>query len=58
MKIGIVTVPEAVNYGTALQAAALKRALDAYAEDVFLLRHRCAAIDAANALFDLKSASV
>ena len=56
MKIGIVTFPEAVNYGTALQAAALKRALDAYAEDVFFLRHRCAAIDAANALFDLKSA--
>ena len=56
MKIGIVTFPEAINYGTALQAAALKRALDAYAEDVFFLRHRCPAIDAANALFDLKSA--
>ena len=56
MKIGIVTFPEAVNYGTALQAAALKRALDPYAEDVFFLRHRCPAIDAANALFDLKSA--
>ena len=56
MKIGIVTFPEAVNYGTSLQAAALKRALDPYAEDVFFLRHRCPAIDASNALFDLKSA--
>ena len=56
MKIGIVTFPEAINYGTSLQAAALKRALDAYAEDVFFLLHRCPSIDASHALFDLKSA--
>ena len=56
MKIGIVTFPEAINYGTSLQAAALKRALDPSADEVFFFRHRCAAIDASNALFDLKSA--
>ena len=55
MKTGIVTFPEAINYGTSLQAAALGKALAPYSDEVVFLRHRCEEIDRSNAVFDIKS---
>ena len=56
MKVGIVTFPKAINYGTALQAAALERALRDCGADAFFLDHRCYSIDSSDMLFDLRHA--
>lgn len=54
MKIGIVTFPRAINYGTSLQAVALRTVLLHGGNDVAFCEHKCEQIDSANALFDLK----
>lgn len=54
MKIGIVTFPRAINYGTSLQAAALRAVLLRGGNDVAFCEHQCERIDSSNALFDLK----
>ncbi|MBP3627788.1 MAG: polysaccharide pyruvyl transferase family protein [Clostridia bacterium] len=53
MKTGIITFPTAINYGTALQAAALGNALASYGNDVSFLDHRCPLIDQSNSIFNL-----
>lgn len=55
MKIGILTFPTAINYGTALQAAALRKVLATEDNDVRFLDHRCYLIDSTNSIFDLKN---
>lgn len=54
MKIGIVTFPRAINYGTSLQAAALRAVLLRNSNDVIFCEHDCEQIDSSNALFDIK----
>ena len=54
MKIGILTFPTAINYGTALQAAALRKVLTDNGHDVRFLDHRCQLIDSTNKVFDLR----
>lgn len=54
MKVGIVTFPRAINYGTALQAAALEKALRLEGADASFLDHRCYPIDSSDMLFDFK----
>lgn len=56
MKTGIVTFPKAINYGTALQAAAMKNVLSQYGGEVFFIDHACPEIDKSNAVFDLREA--
>lgn len=55
MKTGILTFPTAINYGTALQAAALGRVLSDKGNEVAFLDHRCPLIDSTNSVFDLKN---
>lgn len=57
MKIGILTFPKAINYGTALQAAALYKILSKRSGDVFFVDHKCDAIERSNSIFDLRSAA-
>lgn len=52
MKIGIITFPTAINYGTSLQAAALGNVLSSYGHDVYFIDHRCPLIDQSNSIFD------
>lgn len=54
MKIGIVTFPTAINYGTALQAAALGNVLKEKNHEISFLDHRCSLIDSTNSIFDIK----
>lgn len=56
MKIGILTFPKAINYGTSLQALALKKVLDSLGAEAFFMEHKCDAIDDSNKLFDIKHA--
>ena len=56
MKISIVTFPKAINYGTALQAAALKKKLEDYGNEVCFLEHKCDEIEKSNSLFDFREA--
>lgn len=56
MKISILTFPKAINYGTALQAVALKKKLEAYDNDVCFLEHNCEEIKKSNSLFDFSEA--
>ncbi len=56
MKISILTFPKAINYGTALQAAALKAKLENLGNEVCFLEHRCDEIEKSNSLFDLREA--
>ncbi len=55
MKIGILTFPTAINYGTALQAAALGKVLAEKGNSVRFLDHRCPLIDSTNSVFDIKN---
>lgn len=55
MKIGIVTFPTAINYGTALQAAALGKSLSSDNNTVRFIDHRCQLIDSTNSVFDLRN---
>ena len=55
MKIGILTFPTAINYGTALQAAALGKVLSSENNTVGFLDHRCPLIDSTNSVFDFKN---
>lgn len=55
MKIGILTFPTAINYGTALQAAALGKVLADKGNEVRFLDHRCPLIDSTNSIFDIKN---
>lgn len=54
MKIGIVTFPRAINYGTSLQAVALRKVLIQGGNEVAFCEHACKCMDASNALFDIK----
>ncbi|MBE6780997.1 MAG: polysaccharide pyruvyl transferase family protein [Ruminococcaceae bacterium] len=56
MKISIVTFPKAINYGTALQAAALKRKLEDLGNEVRFLEHKCEEIEKTNRVFDFREA--
>lgn len=56
MKIGILTFPKAINYGTALQAVALYKLLNDRGHDVYFIDHTCEAIERDNSVFDFKSA--
>lgn len=53
-KVGMVTFPRAVNYGTALQAAALQTALQAHGANAYFADHVCQKIADADKLFDIK----
>lgn len=53
MRIGILTFPTAINYGTALQAAALRKVLSPDINTVTFLNHRCKLIDSTNKVFDI-----
>ncbi len=55
MNIGILTFPTAINYGTALQAAALGKVLSDKGNDVRFIDHRCPLIDSTNSIFDFKN---
>ena len=55
MKIGIVTFPTAINYGTALQAAALGKVLSGDNNTVRFIDHRCPLIDSTNSVFDFRN---
>ena len=55
MKIGILTFPTAINYGTALQAAALGKVSEAENNTIGFLDHRCPLIDSTNSVFDFKN---
>ncbi len=55
MNIGILTFPTAINYGTALQAAALGKVLADKGNTVHFLDHRCPLIDSTNSIFDIKN---
>ena len=52
MKISILTFPKAINYGTALQAVALKKKLEDFDNDVCFLEHNCEEIEKSNSVFD------
>ncbi len=54
MKISILTFPKAINYGTALQAVALKKKLEDFKNDVCFLEHNCAEIEKSNSVFDFR----
>ena len=56
MKISIITFPKAINYGTALQAAALKKKLEDYGNEVCFLEHKCEEIEKTNRVFDFHEA--
>ncbi len=56
MKISILTFPKAVNYGGALQAAALKRKLEDLGNEVCFLEHKCEEIEKTNRVFDFREA--
>ncbi len=56
MKVGIVTFPRAVNYGTALQAVALQDALQSRGAQVYFADHYCKKIADTDKLFDIKCA--
>ena len=56
MKISILTFPKAINYGTALQAVALKRKLELYGNEVCFLEHNCPEIEKSNNVFDFREA--
>lgn len=56
MKISILTFPKAINYGTALQAVALKRKLETYGNEVCFLEHKCDEIEKSNNLFSFRDA--
>ena len=56
MKISILTFPKAINYGTALQAAALKKKLETYGNEVYFLEHNCDEIEKTNSVFDFREA--
>lgn len=55
MRIGIITFPTAINYGTALQAAALGKILASDSRTVNFIDHRCQLIDSTNSIFDLRN---
>ena len=55
MKIGILTFPTAINYGTALQASALCNVLSSDDREVGFLNHRCDHVDSSNSIFDIKN---
>ena len=55
MKLGILTFPTAINYGTALQAAALRKVLLTNDNEVSFLDHRCYLIDSTNSVFDFRN---
>lgn len=57
MKIGILTFGKAINYGGALQAAALQKVLRDLDQDVCLVDHRCPMIDDTSKVFDIKRIS-
>ena len=54
MKISILTFPKAINYGTALQAVALKKKLEEFNNDVYFLEHNCKEIEKSNSVFDFR----
>ena len=56
MKISILTFPKAINYGTALQAVALKKKLESFGNEVCFLEHNCDEIEKSNKVFDLRDA--
>lgn len=56
MKAGILTFPKAINYGTALQAAALQESLANRGAEAFFIDHECKAVTASDKLFDFKRA--
>lgn len=56
MKIGILTFPKAINYGTSLQALALKKVVDSLGVEGVFMDHKCDAIDKSNKIFDIKCA--
>ncbi|MBE6716614.1 MAG: polysaccharide pyruvyl transferase family protein [Ruminococcaceae bacterium] len=53
MKIGILTFPKAINYGAALQAAALSRVLSDRSHDVYFLSHINKNTASASKVFDI-----
>ena len=57
MKIGILTFPEAINYGATLQATALRKTLlDRSDASVDFLSYKNAAIQSTSKIFDFKEA--
>lgn len=56
MKVGIVTFPRAINYGTALQAVALQAAVSARGVQAYFAEHHCKKIEDADKPFDMKRA--
>ncbi len=56
MNISILTFPKAINYGTALQAVALKKKLEDYGNEVCFLEHNCPEIEKSNSVFDFREA--
>lgn len=52
MKVGILTFPRAINYGAALQAAALQLVLRENGADASVVDYRCEAIDSTSKVFD------
>lgn len=54
MKIGILTFPRAINYGAALQAAALQCVLQEQGADASLIDYNCEAIARTSRIFDFK----
>ena len=56
MRIAILTFAKAINYGAALQAAALQKKLKEYCKYVYFLDHNCKALQKDNSVFDLSRA--
>lgn len=56
MNISILTFPKAINYGTALQAVALKKKLEENNNNVCFLEHNCSEIEKSNSVFDFREA--
>lgn len=54
MKIGILTFPRAINYGAALQAAALQTVLREQGAEVSVIDYRCDAIEKTSKVFDFR----
>lgn len=54
MKIGILTFPRAINYGAALQAAALQSVLREQGADVSAIDYKCEAIERTSRIFDFR----
>ncbi len=54
MKIGVLTFPKAINYGAALQTAALQMVLRERGVDASVIDYKCSAIESNSKVFDIR----